>query len=133
MAVIKMKNGDKWDYVFCGSTQEAPTAVNVDVTSGDKAPEITLETSNSEYRYLYPSGITSLILNSSDTFENNSEAFYSFIFISGTTATTITNTLNAYFKGDDCVNGAFTPMATKTYEIGLWWNGLSWNAVVRGN
>jgi hypothetical protein len=23
-------------------------------------------------------------------------------------------------------------MATKNYEIGIWWNGIGWNAVVRG-
>ena len=132
MAVIKMKNGDKWLNVFCGYSKEPPTTVNVDVTSGDKAPKITLETSNTEYRYLYASGITSLTLDSSDTFANDSEAFYSFIFISGTTAIVINNTLNAFFKGDDCVNGVFTPIATKTYEMYLWWNGLSWNAVIRG-
>ena len=132
MAVIKMKNGDKWLNVFCGYSKEPPTAINVDVTSGDKAPNIALETSNTEYRYLYASGIRSLTLTTTETPTSNSEAFYSFVFISGTTPTIINNTLNAFFKGDDCVNGIFTPMDTKTYEMYLWWNGLSWNAVVRG-
>ena len=119
-----------------GSTPEVvvpASMVLVDATSGSKAPVISVDKSNTEYRYLYASGITSLTLNTSDVYSNDTEAYYGIVFLSGTTATTIVNTLNAYFKGDDCLNGVFTPMATKTYEIGLWWNGLNWNAVVRGS
>ena len=134
MAVIKMKKDGKWERVFCGTNLGENTIdIIVDVTSGDKIIEISSLYKNLEYRYLYASGITSLTLNpSSDLFTNDTELYYSIDFISGTTPTQINNNLNVYFKGDDCLNGIFTPMATKNYEIGIWWNGIGWNAVVRG-
>ena len=114
------------------TTASTNTKITVDATSGAKS--ITLQTSNSntEWRYAYASGITSLTLTSSGTFSNTTEAYYTITFLSGATATTITNTLGAYFTGDDCVDGVFTPTSSKTYELGIWWNGLKWQAVVRG-
>lgn len=103
-----------------------------DATSGAKSPNISAGMSNIEYRYLYASGISSLTFNSSDTFLSTTEAYYSIVFKSGSTATTITNTLSIYFKGDDCVNGNFTPVTNKTYELGVWWNGFTWQSIVRG-
>lgn len=111
----------------------AKTAITVDAIGGDKSFVLTADKSNSERRYVYATGITSLKLASSGTFDSAAEAYYSVVFLSGSTATTITNTLGAYFTGDDCTAGVFTPVANKTYEVDIWWNGLSWQAAVRGS
>ena len=105
--------------------------ISVDATSGSKSLMLTLDNSNTEWRYTYASGITSLTL-ATGAFSSDVEAYYSIVFKSGTTATTIVNSLGAYFTGDDCVDGIFTPSAVKTYDVGIWWNGMSWQAVVRG-
>lgn len=120
------------DERLSNSISDLRSTVTVDATSGAKSIALTAASSNTEYRYVYASGITSLALSTSEIFDNNVEAYYSVIFKSGTTATTITNTLRAFFSGDDCTNGAFTPSANKTYDVGIYWNGLSWQAVVRG-
>lgn len=109
------------------------TEIVIDATSGAKSISLTIDASNSEYRYVYASGITSLALASSGAFSNTDEAYYTVMFISGTTATKITNTFGAYFSGDDCVDGAFTPVASKTYDLGIWWNGVKWQVAVRGS
>ena len=57
---------------------------------------------------------------------------HSIIFKSVATATVITNTAGVYFTGDDCESGVLTPVANKVYELGIWWNGLSFQGVVRG-
>lgn len=106
--------------------------ITVDATSGAKSLSLSTSNSNTEWRYVYASGIASLTLNDSGTFEATSEAYYTVVFISGSTATTITNTMEAHFTGDDCIDGVFTPVANKTYEVGIWWNGLLWQAVVKG-
>ena len=86
---------------------------------------------NKEYRYTYTSGLPNmtLSLDSNNSFTGASEFHISVIFKSGTTATIITNTAGVYFTGDDCV---LTPVASKVYELGIWWNGLTLQGVVRG-
>ena len=106
--------------------------ITVDTTSGAKSLTLTTGNSNTEWRYTSASGITSLTLNDSGTFEASTEAYYTILFISGSTATTITNTMEAHFTGDECEDGVFTPVANKTYEVGIWWNGLMWQAVAKG-
>ena len=108
------------------------TAIVTDDTSGDKTITFTTSNVDSEFRYVCADGITSLTLDSTGTFSNTTEAYYFIVFLSGTTATTITNTLGAYFTGDDCDSGTFTPVASKTYEVGIWWNGLTWQGIIRG-
>lgn len=109
------------------------TEIVIDATSGNKSLSLSASNSNTEWRYVYASGITSLALSTIEALANTVEAYYSVVFISGTTATTITNTFNAYFSGDDCVEGIFTPAASKTYDLGIWWNGVKWQAAVRGS
>lgn len=89
---------------------------------------------NIEYRSLKPEGLTSLTLSlyPGSEFLNNTLFHNSIIFKSGATATTINNTAGVYFTGDDCENGVLTPTANKVYELGIWWNGLSFQGVVRG-
>ena len=109
------------------------TEIIIDATSGNKSLSLSASNSNTEWRYVYASGITSLTLSTIETLANTVEAYYTVMFISGTTATTITNTLGAYFSGDDCVEGVFTPAASKTYDLGIWWNGVKWQVAVRGS
>jgi hypothetical protein len=106
--------------------------IYVDATSGDKTVALSANTSNTEWRFVYPSGITSITVTSDITLSNHKEAYYSIVFISGATATAVVNQLGVYFTGDDCVTGTFIPMAVKSYDVGIWWNGLSWQGVVRG-
>ena len=115
------------------ASKEDKTEIIIDATSGNKSLSLSASNSNTEWRYVYASGITSLALASSGAFLNTDEAYYTIMFISGTTATTITNTFGAYFSGDDCVDGVFTPAASKTYDLGIWWNGVKWQAAVRGS
>ena len=130
---VKLEMGGSEDRpTYNGKNMALDTIVTVDVTSGAKSLTFTADNSNNEWRYVYASGITSLTLASSGTFANTAEAYYSVVFLSGTTATTITNTLGAYFTGDDCLDGSFNPMSSKTYDVGIWWNGVKWQAVVRG-
>lgn len=135
MARIKRYTNGQWeDVIFVPEvTNITSTEIIVDATSGDKSITLIADNSNTEWRYVYASGITSLALASSETFENTAEAYYTIMFISGTTATTITNTFGAYFSGDDCVDGIFTPAANKTYDLGIWWNGVKWQVTVRGS
>ena len=109
------------------------TKILIDATSGDKSVDLSINNNNTEWRYLYASGITSLTISSTGDFSSESEAYYSIMFLSGTTATTIVNNIDAYFTGDDCVEGVFTPASSKTYDLGIWWNGIKWQAVVRGS
>lgn len=111
---------------------KAKSTISVDATSGDKSIALTLSNSSYKWRYVYGSGITSLTLSISEEFSNDTEAEYSVLFCSGNTATTINDNLGIYFTGDDCTSGTFTPSTSKTYEVSIWWNGLSWQASVRG-
>ena len=115
------------------ASKEDKTEIIIDATSGNKSLSLSASNSNTEWRYVYASGITSLTLSTIETLANTVEAYYTVMFISGTTATTITNTLGAYFSGDDCVEGVFTPSASKTYDLGIWWNGVKWQVAVRGS
>jgi hypothetical protein len=115
------------NYILRNSGISNSTIIEVDATSGEKVLYLSLSNSNTEWRYVYASGITSLVLTTNgDSFTNDKEAYYTVVFISGTTATSISNRLEAYFTGDDCVEGVFTPAASKTYDLGVWWNGMKW-------
>lgn len=111
---------------------EPTSMVVTDATAGAKSLTLTPENSDTEWRYVHSSGIASLAIASPGTLASDAEAYYSIVFLSGTTATTITNRLGAYFTGDECEKGVFTPAASKTYDVGIYWNGLTWQAVVRG-
>jgi hypothetical protein len=110
---------------------KAITAIEVDTSS--TAPSYALDPSNTnvEKRYLASNGLTSITLTKG-SFSNDTEYHVTIVFKSGTTATTITNTAGVYFTGDDCKDGVLTPVKNKVYELGIWWNGLSLQGVVRG-
>lgn len=138
-------NSVKSAYDLASSAQEAadvaqatadskvsPCTINADITRGAKSITFTTSNVNTEWRYLDTNGITSLTLSQSGAFSGSAEAFYSIVFKSGATTTTVTDNLTAYFTGDDCVGGVFTPVQNTIYDIGIYWNGFGWQALVRG-
>ena len=110
---------------------DAKTQIVVDATSGAKTLTLSTTNTNTEWRYVYASGISSLILNKSGTLTNADLAYYTMVFVSGTTATTITDNIGINFIGDDCATGVFTPYVSTTYELSVWWNGISWQGIVK--
>lgn len=108
------------------------TAISVDATGGAKTIELTTENSNTEWRYVYANGISSLAIGKTGTFTADTEAYYSVVFKSSEGATDIVDNVGACFTGDDCANGAFMPASGKVYDVGIYWNGLGWQAIVRG-
>lgn len=141
-ADITAMNGN-WDIIdeqigqLQESVKKAQTKTIIQLTTTSQttvALQLSPLNNNKEYRYTYTNGLPelTLTLNSSNSFTDDSEFHISVIFKSGTTATTITNTAGVYFTGDDCDSGVLTPVASKVYEIGIWWNGLSLQGVVRG-
>jgi len=113
-----------------GATKSA--TISVDATTGDKSIVLAADGYNTEWRYTNTSGITSLTIDKSGTFTDSTEAYYSVVFKSGDTATTFTNAIGAYFTGDYCYDGIFIPEPNSTYDVGIYWNGLGWHAIVRG-
>jgi hypothetical protein len=89
--------------------------------------------SNTEWRYVCESGINSLSITTQGSFGANDEAYYTVVIKSGLFPLDIGNTFDAYFSGDDCSEGRFTPVANKTYDLGIWWNGVKWQCVVGGS
>lgn len=108
------------------------TALRIDTSSGAKSIKLTPTYYSEEWRFFYDGGIPSLKLDTAGTFSYSTDLSGRCVFRSGATATTITNTMGAYFTGDDCADGVFTPSANKIYTVDIWWNGMSWQAAVRG-
>jgi hypothetical protein len=88
---------------------------------------------NTEYRLAINGTLQRLSLSQQSSFYHGTESYHTFVFKSGATPTTIVNSFGAYFTGDDCMAGTFTPVANKTYDVGVWWNGFKWQGVVRGS
>lgn len=103
--------------------------VVTDTTAGDK---IANPLNNYDYRFGSLSGITSLTINAfGGTLATNTDVTFSVSFLSGTTATTITNTLGVLFTGDATSGLVFTPLASKQYDIVIWYDMIGWQGVVR--
>lgn len=103
--------------------------VSTDATAGDKSVS---PINNLDQRFTYNSGIASLTLNAYTGTLLNLDLTFSITFKSGTTPTTITNTLGVYFTGDATSSGVFTPVASKQYDLVIWYDGFGWQGVVRG-
>jgi hypothetical protein len=108
------------------------TVISVDATGGAKSIGLTPENTNTEWRYVYANGISSLAISKTGTFTADTEAYYSVVFKSSEGATDIVDNVGACFTGDDCANGAFMPASGKVYDVGIYWNGIGWQAIVRG-
>lgn len=99
------------------------------ITTNTSATTATLAlTSNNEYRYTQ--NLTSLTITLPASIDNDFIAWV--VFNSGSTATTFNAPNTIKFSGDDVASNTFTPVASKTYNIGFWYDGINTNAVVRG-
>ena len=54
------------------------------------------------------------------------------VFPSGSTATSFNYPNTILWTGDDVSNNVFTPVADKTYNCAIWWDGINFNGVARG-
>lgn len=107
-----------------GSGGAAPkTNIISDYTS--TAVIVTPET-NTEYRY---GTLTSL----SFTISKPKDDYTAYIvFTSGETPTETIYPDTVKWSGDDVIDGVFTPLASKRYNIGIWYDGENINAATRG-
>lgn len=95
------------------------------ITSTDTAATLT-PANNTEYRY---GELTSLSLDVSSPADD----YAAYIaFTSGTTATETIYPDTLKWSGDDVIDGVFTPLANRRYNIGIWYDGECTNAVARG-
>lgn len=86
---------------------------------------------NTEYRYLYP-GANKIQIGMPTNSSSTVDFICSLVFRSPETATEFTYSNNLKFTGDECSDGVFVPAAKKVYNIIFWYDGYSYNAVVRG-
>ena len=96
------------------------------MTNSGTGAQVVPGSNNVEYRFLSPTGISALTLNTRPLPGTTTLYDFTVIFRSGTTATTFTNSLNAYFGGYECSGGVFKPIANAVYQLSVWWNGLGW-------
>lgn len=54
------------------------------------------------------------------------------VFTSGTTAAEAVYPDSIKWSGDDVIDGVFIPVASRRYNIGIWYDGVNVNAVARG-
>lgn len=95
--------------------------------NASSASSLTLA-NNNEYRYT--SALASLALSLPGTIDSDFCAWL--VFVSGSTATSLTYPNTIKWSGDDVDNNVFLPVASKTYNVGFWYDGINVNAVVRG-
>lgn len=98
------------------------TTISTDTTS--TTVSLTLA-DNHEYRYTQD--LTSLTLTMP-----NGDFIASVVFASGSTPTSMTYDSSIKWSGDDVTSNAFVPVASKTYNIVMWYDGINVNGVVRG-
>ncbi len=115
------------EYMALGDTIEGKkqdkAVINTDFTA--TAVELTA-CDNNEYYY---GELASLSLTS----EAPANGFASWVaFTSGATATEMDYADYIAWSGDDVADGVFTPASGVRYNIGLWYDGIKLNAVVRG-
>ena len=54
------------------------------------------------------------------------------VFTSGTTAAGAVYPDSIKWSGDDVIDGVFIPVASRRYNIGIWYDGVNVNAAARG-
>lgn len=54
------------------------------------------------------------------------------VFTSGTTAAEAVYPDSIKWSGDDVIDGVFIPVASRRYNIGIWYDGVNVNAAARG-
>jgi hypothetical protein len=108
-----------------------PDLIVVDTETAEV--ELSVE-SKKEYRFLFPSGLTSLALTIGEDVASDFRA--KIVFKSGETAVTfaLTNDSGKTIKlyGVDVDAGVFTPAASKAYSINTWFDGVYLHCQVYG-
>ena len=102
-------------------------AENPKIMTGVDTSVVLTPENNAEYRY---GVLTSLSLTLPDQPEPNYAAYL--VFSSGATATEISYPDALKWSGEDVIDGIFTPLASRRYNVGLWYDGVCLNGVVRG-
>lgn len=101
-------------------------ADTTDITTDTTSTTVSLTLAdNHEYRYTQDLSSLTLTMPSGDFIA-------SVVFASGTTPTQMTYDSSIKWSGDDVTSNAFVPVASKTYNIVFWYDGININAVVRG-
>ena len=104
---------------------QTETAITTDTSSTTASLTLANDT---EYRYTQE--LSSITLTLPQTPDNN---FISgLVFESGATPTAMTYDSSIKWSGDDVTSNAFVPVASKTYNIVFWFDGININAVARG-
>ena len=82
---------------------------------------------NTEYRC---GEVTSVTITLPEEIPNDYAAYI--VFTSGTTAAEAVYPDTIEWSGDDVIDGVFIPIASRRYNIGIWYDGVNVNAVARG-
>lgn len=135
------EHSDGCYYQYCGRLGSL-LKLNIDgdiksiSSSTDQTITLDVENNGTEYRLSPYGGTRTLTINLSiahSELANTDRARYTIVFVSESMATTMTDNVGIYFTGDNTSNGVFTPEAYATYELKIWWNGISWQGSVRAS
>ncbi len=101
----------------------------VSILSDSVSTTITEEIQNNcEYRYTQD--VSSLTITLPQTIDDDFTSWV--VFNSGSTATSIVYPNTIKWSGDDVSSNTFVPVASTTYNVAFWYDGINVNAVVRG-
>ena len=103
-------------------------AYNTSITTVNQTTTTLNLNNNTEYRC--STDMASLTINLPSTIPNNFIVWI--VFPSGSTATSFNYPNTILWTGDDVSNNVFTPVADKTYNTAIWYDGLNVNGVARG-
>lgn len=82
---------------------------------------------NTEYRC---GEVTSVTITLPEEIPDDYAAYI--VFTSGTTAAEAVYPDTIEWSGDDVIDGVFIPVASRRYNIGIWYDGVNVNAAARG-
>lgn len=82
---------------------------------------------NTEYRC---GEVTSVTIKLPEEIPDDYAAYI--VFTSGTTAAETVYPDSIKWSGDDVIDGVFIPVASRRYNIGIWYDGVNVNAAARG-
>lgn len=112
-----------------GKEDKPTVTVQAASVSASPVPDLTLA-NNTEYRFTGDLLSLNIVL---PTMSETSDVCDTWLrFSSGSTATAITYDSSIKWSGDDVTSGNFVPVSNKIYNIGFWFDGIHFNAIVRG-
>lgn len=108
-----------------GGNSSAGLITNI-ITITESTAAITPE-NNTEYRC---GEVTSVTITLPEEIPDDYAAYI--VFTSGTTAAEAVYPDSIKWSGDDVIDGVFIPVASRRYNIGIWYDGVNVNAAARG-